>query len=141
MYYLTRVSYIVASSRGSRYLKSNNEHNLNQIARQAKTTLRHDVNEVLTSDDVDFSSDYSPSTDDSLAGSPEDDDENSLLSYDISGHTVLSDAVNKAVEHYETKETEKITKDYEFVSHENDDDGIHGYVDGDDFEFIDSVNI
>lgn len=55
--------------------------------------------------------------------------------YDVSGHTLLSDAVTQAVEKFETKETEKIAREYEMVSPEVESGGC---IAEDGFELVDS---
>ena len=56
------------------------------------------------------------------------------------GSQILSLAITKAVERYESQETEKIAKEYEFVDgKENDADGY--FADEDDFEIVDSIKI
>lgn len=57
------------------------------------------------------------------------------IDYDVSGHTLLSDAVTQAVEKFETKETEKIAREYEMVSPEIESGGCTAE---DGFELVDS---
>lgn len=66
--------------------------------------------------------------------------DDALSVYAISGNTVLSSAVSTAEIKYETKVTEKLAKEYEFVSKE--DEAAVGYVaDVDDFEVIEHVAV
>lgn len=63
-----------------------------------------------------------------------------ISAYTFAGNTVLFSAISKAEVKYENKVTEKLAKEYEFVS--NEDDSSIGYVaDVDDFEIIDHVAV
>lgn len=63
-----------------------------------------------------------------------------IPAYAISGNTILATAVSKAEVKYENKVTEKLAKEYEFVSRE--DDSATGYAaDVDDFEIIDHDSV
>jgi hypothetical protein len=55
--------------------------------------------------------------------------------YAISGNTILSNAISTAETKYENKVTEKLAKEYEFISKE-DEHGIGYVADVDDFEII-----
>ena len=69
-----------------------------------------------------------------------------MYSYDAAhspgqGSQVLSQAINKAVERFENKETEKLAKEYEFVDgKDHDADGEYSAED-DDFELVDHDKI
>lgn len=114
---------------------------INEAARAARLNLRCDVKEALNSGTSDSSANevvvHESIAREVVAEMPGDDP---LNSYDASGNSILSAAVSRAVEQYETRETEKLVTEYEFVS--KDDGPGNGYVaDVDDFELIDHVEI
>ncbi|RAO72471.1 uncharacterized protein BHQ10_008483 [Talaromyces amestolkiae] len=120
-----------ASSATQSVLKRYNESTLRSARHANNTYFRNDVKEALSSDS---SSDETTVAHESFA--PESllvlDD---IPAYAISGNTVLATAVSKAEVKYENKVTEKLAKEYEFVSRE--DDNATGYTaDVDDFEII-----
>jgi hypothetical protein len=123
-------------------IKRSNQHNLNQLARYSRISLHHDIQEILDTGTSDSSSGEEVEEPVAVEKGPEviivDEDENSIP-YEVSGQTILSDAVNKAVEKYETKETEKLVKEYEIVSHES--EMGTGYLADDDFELVDHVQL
>lgn len=119
-------------------IKQDNEHNLNFLARGTKIALRQDVREILN--DKNNSDDSDSSVDDKAhepAGAVllEDGESDEPLPYEESGQTVLCDAVDKAVEKFETKETEKLVREYEVVGSEATETGMGVAVD-DGFELV-----
>jgi hypothetical protein len=117
-------------------LKRYNESTFRSTRNANHTHFRNDVKEALSSDS---SSDETTVAHESAA--PDTflilDD---IPAYAISGNTVLATAVSKAEVKYENKVTEKLAKEYEFVSRE--DDHATGYVaDVDDFEIIDHDSV
>ncbi|KAL1962450.1 hypothetical protein VTN77DRAFT_9651 [Rasamsonia byssochlamydoides] len=113
------------------------EPNINEAARAARISLRCDVKEAL-SETSDSSADEAVHESEAADDMTEEDD--SLISYDMSGNNIFSAAVSRAVEKYETKVTENLVKEYEFVS--KDDGDCNGYVaDVDDFELVNHVEI
>ncbi|GFF27547.1 hypothetical protein IFM46972_02097 [Aspergillus udagawae] len=123
-------------------IKRWNQHNLNQLARDSRISLHHDVQEILDNGTSDSSSGEEVEEPVAVERSPEvmivDEDE-TLNPYEVSGQTILSDAVNKAVEKFETKETEKLVKEYEIVSRES--EMGTGSLADDDFELVDHVQL
>ncbi|KAL4994020.1 hypothetical protein BDV10DRAFT_199091 [Aspergillus recurvatus] len=60
--------------------------------------------------------------------------------YEVSGETLFNDVVDKAVEKFEIKETEKLVKEYEFIT--RDSEVSIGYLaDEDEFELVDHVKL
>ncbi|KAF4972128.1 hypothetical protein F66182_17761 [Fusarium sp. NRRL 66182] len=117
-------------------LKRYNESNLRSARHANNTYFRNDVKEALSSDS---SSDETTVAHESFA--PESllvlDD---IPAYAISGNTILATAVSKAEAKYENKVTEKLAKEYEFISRE--DDNATGYTaDVDDFEIIEHDSV
>lgn len=64
-----------------------------------------------------------------------------IYEYDISGYAILPDAVNKALEEYETKETEKVAREYEMVHPDAETltTDYTGCIADDGFELVDDV--
>ncbi|KAI9375530.1 hypothetical protein BJX61DRAFT_117244 [Aspergillus egyptiacus] len=106
----------------------------------AKINFRDDVQEALdvaTSDSSGLE-DHCDADANVREDSPEQDD--AALLYEVSGETVFKDVVDKAVEKFETKETEKLVKEYEFITTES--EIAIGYLaDDDDFELVDHVHL
>ncbi|KAL1983281.1 hypothetical protein VTN96DRAFT_303 [Rasamsonia emersonii] len=116
------------------------EPNINEAARSARFSLRCDVKEALSSGTSDSSADEAVHESTATDAVMEMEDDDPLNSYDASGNSIFSAAVSRAVEKYETKVTEKLVKEYEFVS--KDDGPGNGYVaDVDDFELVDHAEI
>jgi hypothetical protein len=109
-----------------------NPHLGNAGKRQAKYHLKAD--ELLTSDS-------STDEDKELLGVPDPEAE-ITYSFDayrgpVPGGEILSMAINKAVERFETKETEKLVKtEYDVLGLKDYEDVDHGYTADDDFELI-----
>ncbi|OJJ06689.1 hypothetical protein ASPVEDRAFT_46044 [Aspergillus versicolor CBS 583.65] len=60
--------------------------------------------------------------------------------YEVSGQTLFNDMIDKAVEKFERKETEKLVKEYEFITRES--EIATGYLaDEDEFELVDHVKL
>lgn len=118
----------------------NNQGNINQLARGVKTAFRHEVIDELGSGPSDSSAEEDIKE---ASAAPQLD---IMYSYDAAhgpgrGSQILGMALARAVEKFETKETEKLVKEYEFVGKENDAIG-DGYVaDDDDFEIIDRASL
>ncbi|KAL3481460.1 hypothetical protein BJX99DRAFT_165260 [Aspergillus californicus] len=106
----------------------------------AKTNFRTEVREgfdVSTSDSSGVEH-RGPATAPTAPELKQEDGEVQL--YEVSGEAVFADAIDKAVEKFEVKETEKLVKEYEFISRESE-ISIGYLADEDDFEFVDHVQL
>jgi hypothetical protein len=124
--------------RSTRAVKRDNQANINRLSRDATTAFRYDVNEILDKGASDSSADEAI-CEPSAANTQPELLEQDVLSYDASGNNILSAAVSKAVEKFETKETEKLVKEYEFVFEER--EPSTGYVADDDFEMVSHIGL
>lgn len=125
-----------------RALQHDRKAKTNQLATSAKIDLRYDIREALDSGPSDSSSGEDiddPASAQTVVAEPDDEANATVEHYEVAGQTILSDAVNKAVERFETKETEKLVKEYEIVTHEHETTG--GYLADDDFELVDRVRL
>ena len=104
---------------------------------------KHTLNSVLTADDITGPSDSSAGEDDLKGPSDAAVDAKVIYSFDAAtspgqGNDILSSAINRAVERYENKVTEKLAKEYEFVdSSKEHGDGYAADADDDDYEMVD----
>jgi hypothetical protein len=107
----------------------------------AKIDLRHDVREALdagTSDSSGAEDHTNPAADATVIG--DFLDETVAHPYEVTGETIFKDMVDKAVEKFEIKETEKLVKEYEFITRES--ELSIGYLaDDDDFELVDRYQL
>ncbi|KAL4932439.1 uncharacterized protein BDV17DRAFT_287958 [Aspergillus undulatus] len=106
----------------------------------AKVSFRNDVQEALG--EGTFDSLASEGNDIAVATTvPELYQEDGPVSqYEVTGATLFNDMIDKALEKFETKETEKLVKEYEFITRES--EVSIGYLaDEDDFEFVDHVKL
>jgi hypothetical protein len=120
--------------------KRDNEHNLNKMGRAKALTLRFDVLEALDDSDSGSSGDErveveavvgEPAPPEIIADTPEE-----VHGCDVSGHAMLSDAVDKAEEVFESKETEKMASEYEMVPRESEAEAERGCMAEDGFELV-----
>lgn len=136
----------------TRLFKRNNESNLRHLSNDCSFDLTRDARELLADTDpsVKWTFVSRKNAPDVMIGygdgaennnSPDDRNDAPLL-YEASGQTVLCDAVDKALEKFEVKETEKLVGEYEVVSHEHraSEAGM-GYsaADEDGFEIVEYV--
>jgi hypothetical protein len=107
----------------------------------AKIDLRHDVREALdagTSDSSGAEDHTNPAADATVIG--DYPNETVAHPYEVTGETIFKDMVDKAVEKFEIKETEKLVKEYEFITRES--ELSIGYLaDDDDFELVDRYQL
>lgn len=122
--------------RSSRAVRSDRKAESNRIASDARIALRGDISEALDSESSGSSGDE---VDEPTAAQTLPADEADPFC-GTAGQTVLSDAVSKAIEKFETKETEKIAKEYEMVMPEHEPNTRRVAVDG-DFELVDRVEL
>ncbi|KAF9894430.1 hypothetical protein FE257_007933 [Aspergillus nanangensis] len=133
-----------------RLLQLEHKAKSNQLSSDAKIVLSRDIREALDHVPCDSSSsgedvaDPHAAADDILIPVPEmghhsaSDEDETVGGYAVSGQNVLSDAINKAVEKFEVRETEKLVKEYEMVSPDLENENVvMGYLaDDDDFEMV-----
>ncbi|EED14300.1 conserved hypothetical protein [Talaromyces stipitatus ATCC 10500] len=125
------------SSATQSVLRRYNESTIRSARNANDTYFQHDVKEALTSDS---SSDETTILHESAAPDNMAIVDDDISAYAISGNNILAIAVSKAEVKYENKVTEKLAKEYEFVSRE--DDHVTGYIaDVDDFEIIDHETV
>ncbi|KAL2832550.1 hypothetical protein BDW59DRAFT_106000 [Aspergillus cavernicola] len=108
----------------------------------AKVDFRNDVREALdlgTSDSSGVEDHGYPAIAANIPGNVQQQDV-VTHPYEVSGQTVFNSVVDQAVEKFETKETEKLVKEYEFITRESE-ISIGYLADEDDFELVDHVQL
>ncbi|KAL4804065.1 hypothetical protein BDV18DRAFT_35235 [Aspergillus unguis] len=103
-----------------------------------KADFHNDVREALTEGTSDSSA--VEDNDVSVPPVPEVSQHDGPLDYEVSGQMLFNDMVDKAVEKFEVKETEKLVKEYEIITRES--EVSIGYLaDEDEFELVDHVKL
>ncbi|KAL2818653.1 hypothetical protein BJX63DRAFT_429153 [Aspergillus granulosus] len=108
--------------------------NIQHIETAAKIDLRKDVREALDA-----------GTSEPSAGDYYDlaefQDEAVAHPYEVNGETIFKNMVDKAIEKFEIKETEKLVKEYEFITRESEISIGYLAADDDDFELVDRYQL
>ncbi|KAL4877755.1 hypothetical protein BJY04DRAFT_122462 [Aspergillus karnatakaensis] len=115
-----------------------------------------DAHHNVTLAKIDFRSDVAEALDINTSDSSADDHSDPVVAanipevfqgqddpvglYGAAGEMLFKDAVDKAVEKFEVKETEKLVKEYEFITRESE-ISIGYLADEDDFELVDHVSL
>ncbi|GES58638.1 hypothetical protein ATEIFO6365_0004078900 [Aspergillus terreus] len=133
---MTRPIIRTIPARYHRRLQFDRKGRTNQLSTDAKINLSYDVREALDSASDSSSGETLDEPSAAQEVVAEMTPNHSVEAYDVSGQTVLSQAINKAVERFETRETEKLVREYEIVTPES--ESAMGYLaDDDDFELVD----
>ncbi len=125
-------------NRVNKAIKRSNEPEFNKLARMANTTRKHEMRYESSNGPSDSSADE----DVIEASAAPEPDADITYSYDATrgprkGSQVLGAALAKAVEKFETKQTEKLVKEEYDVVDERDEAVHTGHpADDDDFEII-----
>ncbi|KAL2850637.1 hypothetical protein BJY01DRAFT_245337 [Aspergillus pseudoustus] len=123
---------------GRRWQRQRTQHTVTA----AKIDLHNDVREALdagTSESSGTEDHHDPAADATVIREFQDEAAASAHPYEVTGETIFKDMVDKAVEKYETKETEKLVKEYEVITRES--EISIGYLADDDFELVDRYQL
>ena len=110
-------------------LKANDVH---RFARTTNRAFHFEVQETLD-EKASSSEEETSEKDESVALDTVGIHPDETFEYEATGHTILSNAVNHAIEKFENQETEKLVQEYEIVTRESEAANA-GYLADDDLE-------